>query len=382
MAEGFACDMVTWLGCRRCLLLANGRTSVPEHSGRRRQASRALVALCTAAVVTGGMAFSQAGYADPAPTLEEAREKVEELHHKAEQATERYHAVGEELEGIERRLERAKDAVAKQEQEVAEALADMSGFASASYQTGGIDPTVRTLLAEDPVGYLAEASVLDAYASQQAGQVEAVITERRELEQAKLLADEERSRITAIKEERETTKAKVEDLLADAEEVFDNLEEEERRRLEEERRQREREEAAEEASRGDDRDDSDEEPPDEPPASGDAAAVVDYALAQQGDPYLWAAEGPDAWDCSGLTLMAWQQAGVSLPRSSGSQIGVGTRVSHSQLQPGDLVFYYSPISHVGIYIGDGMIVHATHPGDVVSVDPVDSMPFAGASRPG
>jgi cell wall-associated NlpC family hydrolase len=73
---------------------------------------------------------------------------------------------------------------------------------------------------------------------------------------------------------------------------------------------------------------------------------------------------------------------VSIPRSSGSQISAGVRVSKSQLQPGDLVFYYSPISHVGIYIGGGQIVHATHPGDVVSVDPVNLMPFAGASRPG
>lgn len=73
---------------------------------------------------------------------------------------------------------------------------------------------------------------------------------------------------------------------------------------------------------------------------------------------------------------------MSLPRSSGSQINVGTRVSKSQLEPGDLVFYYSPISHVGIYIGGGEIVHATHPGDVVSVDDVDLMPFAGATRPG
>nr|WP_281352525.1 NlpC/P60 family protein [Phytoactinopolyspora alkaliphila] len=105
-------------------------------------------------------------------------------------------------------------------------------------------------------------------------------------------------------------------------------------------------------------------------------------MAQRGEPYQWGGSGPNSWDCSGLTMMAWRQAGVSLPRSSGSQIGVGTRVSRSQLQPGDLVFYYSPISHVAIYIGNGQIVHATKPGDVVKVSPVDQMPFAGASRPG
>jgi cell wall-associated NlpC family hydrolase len=116
--------------------------------------------------------------------------------------------------------------------------------------------------------------------------------------------------------------------------------------------------------------------------SGRAGVVVEFALAQVGEPYAWGGNGPGSWDCSGLTSAAWAEAGVSLPRSSGSQIGVGTRVSKSQLEPGDLVFYYSPISHVGIYIGGGEIVHATHPGDVVSVDDVDLMPFAGATRPG
>jgi cell wall-associated NlpC family hydrolase len=81
-------------------------------------------------------------------------------------------------------------------------------------------------------------------------------------------------------------------------------------------------------------------------------------------------------------MKAWAAAGVSLPRSSGAQIGVGTRVSLSQLQPGDLVFFYSPISHVGIYLGGGELVHATHPGDVVSIDPISTMPFSGATRPG
>jgi cell wall-associated NlpC family hydrolase len=118
------------------------------------------------------------------------------------------------------------------------------------------------------------------------------------------------------------------------------------------------------------------------PASGRAQVAVDFALAQLGEPYSYGAEGPDSWDCSGLTMKAWAQAGVSLPRSSSAQIGVGTRVSKSQLQPGDLVFFYSPISHVGIYLGNGQVVHATHPGDVVSVDPMSYMPFSGATRPG
>ncbi|NEE01795.1 hypothetical protein G1H10_16600 [Phytoactinopolyspora halotolerans] len=332
------------------------------------------------------MSLTQVGHADPEPTLDDIREKVDELHHEAEVATEEYHQAGEELEDVQRRLERAENAIAKQEDKLEDALAGMAGWVAATYQTGGIDPTVRMLLADDPVAYLDQASVLDAYTRQQASQITTVEHEARALDQAKLLAEEERDRARAIEEELEETKASIEEKLSESEEILAELEEEERQRLEEERRRQEEEEArrraAEDESRGEDRDDGSDDETDPPPVSGDAGAVVQFALAQVGDMYQWGASGPDLWDCSGLTSVAWAQAGVSLPRSSASQINVGTRVSKSQLQPGDLVFYYSPISHVAIYIGNGQIVHATHPGSPVSVDPVDLMPFAGASRPG
>ena len=122
--------------------------------------------------------------------------------------------------------------------------------------------------------------------------------------------------------------------------------------------------------------------PSDVPVSGRAAAAVQYALAQVGDSYVYGAAGPDAFDCSGLTMMAWAQAGVGLPHSSSAQYGSGPHVATSDLQPGDLVFYYSPISHVGIYIGNGMIVHAANPGTGVAVASVSSMPYSGAVRPG
>ena len=105
-------------------------------------------------------------------------------------------------------------------------------------------------------------------------------------------------------------------------------------------------------------------------------------MAQVGDAYVYGAMGENAFDCSGLTMRAWAQAGVSLPHSSGAQFGSGPRVSASDLQPGDLVFYYSPISHVGMYIGNGMIVHAANPGTGVAVSGLYSMPYVGAVRPG
>ena len=119
-----------------------------------------------------------------------------------------------------------------------------------------------------------------------------------------------------------------------------------------------------------------------PAVSGGAAAAVAYAMAQVGDAYVYGAAGPDAFDCSGLTMAAWAQAGVALPHSSGAQMGSGTPVSIDALQPGDLVFYYSPVSHVAMYIGNGQIVHAANPGSGVLVSSVSSMPISGAVRPG
>jgi peptidoglycan DL-endopeptidase CwlO len=105
---------------------------------------------------------------------------------------------------------------------------------------------------------------------------------------------------------------------------------------------------------------------------GSAAAVaIEAALAQRGAPYSYGASGPNAFDCSGLTSFAYRAAGVSLPHSSRAQSGMGRQVSRGELQPGDLVFFYSPISHVGLYIGNGMMVHARTYGSPVAVTSVD-----------
>ncbi len=110
--------------------------------------------------------------------------------------------------------------------------------------------------------------------------------------------------------------------------------------------------------------------------------ALSYALAQVGKAYVFGAAGPSSFDCSGLTMAAWSQAGVSLPHSSSAQYNSGQHISESELQPGDLVFYYSPISHVGMYIGGGKIVNALNPGAGVKISGLHDMPFSGAVRVG
>jgi cell wall-associated NlpC family hydrolase len=117
-----------------------------------------------------------------------------------------------------------------------------------------------------------------------------------------------------------------------------------------------------------------------PPPSAAAGAVVEAALAQVGDPYVWGSSGPNGFDCSGLTQFSYAAAGISLPHSSRAQSSMGVAVSRGELQPGDVVYFYSPVSHVGIYIGNGQMVHARTFGSPVSVTTVDMRGYAGARR--
>jgi cell wall-associated NlpC family hydrolase len=116
-------------------------------------------------------------------------------------------------------------------------------------------------------------------------------------------------------------------------------------------------------------------------SSSAAQTAVNTALAQVGDRYVYGATGPNSFDCSGLTTFSYKAAGVSLPRTSKAQSGFGAPVSKANLQPGDLVFFYSPVSHVAMYIGNGQIVHALNASKPVQVMKLDSMPsYAGARR--
>jgi cell wall-associated NlpC family hydrolase len=118
-----------------------------------------------------------------------------------------------------------------------------------------------------------------------------------------------------------------------------------------------------------------------PAPTGRAARALACARGQLGKPYAWGGTGPSAYDCSGLTQAAWQAAGVSLPRTTYAQIGAGRRIRRDRLAPGDLVFFYPGVTHVGLYVGGGRMIHAPHPGAPVRLAPIDEMPFAGAVRP-
>lgn len=346
--------------------------------GSRRPALRAAALLCTVvavAALTGGGAA-----AEPAGDLDQVRTQVDRLNQTMAEATDRYNEAVEAVDQGRAQAKRATAAVAEQQRTLDELTEQMGGYAAAMYRQGGVDPAVQTLLADNPADFLAQSSTMDALVDQQLSSLATVAAARSRLAQREADADEQLDRVRAAQAAVRQERASIDADLQRSQRLLASLEAAQRERLAKERAARARAAAAERAAL--DNGSGDEVAGLDVPASGRAAVAVRFALAQLGEPYRYGSAGPDSWDCSGLTSAAWRAAGVSLSRSSRAQTGDGTPVSRVDLRPGDLVFFYSPVSHVAIYLGGGRVVHAPHPGDVVSIDPLSSMPYAGAVRPG
>jgi cell wall-associated NlpC family hydrolase len=299
------------------------------------------------------------------PTIDEVRTRVDRLYREAEQASERTHQARLDLRAAQRRLSRLQATLERRRERVAQVRDQVAASVVASYQGGALTTTANLVLSDDPDEFISEMTTWDQYTSAQADVARQLAVQVGGLELDEERAADETRLMRRTERELVEQQDVVDTKAAEAEALLDRLEEQ---ALREQR-----------VSRSGGRQPV---PTASVPASGAAAAAVGYALAQVGDAYVYGAAGPDAFDCSGLTMAAYAAAGIGLPHSSGAQMGSGTPVSSSSLAPGDLVFYYSPVSHVGIYVGGGMIVHAANPSTGVRTDPVFSMPFSGAVRPG
>lgn len=305
---------------------------------------------------------------------------------------------------------RADEAVAKladinedlgaQEQKVAQMGADLGDVAMLQFNGGGLDVTSQLLSSATDSTFLSGLATIQNEADRSNSDLQALQVEQGRLDS---LRDQQAATTEAIENDRAAKEQLAKDFdtkEAEAEAVYNRLsaEEQERLRRLEEQRQREQEErdrreqeerAAQDANRPEpspsptpDDPEKPEEPKAAPPASGRGSSAVSVAMAQVGKSYVWGTSGPNTFDCSGLTSYAYRQQGISLPRSARQQYRIGTPVSKGDLQPGDLVFYYSGISHVGMYIGNGQIVHAANPRSGITTAGLNSMPYQGARRVG
>jgi cell wall-associated NlpC family hydrolase len=345
----------------------------------------------------------------------EVREQVDRLYREAGTATQHYNEAQEAVDEQQALVDELLDQAAGAADRVNEARRTLGAFAAAQYRAGagGLSETATLLLASDPQAFFDRNHTLDRLTEMQRRALADFDEQRADAERQSADASVALSELEQRQAELQEQQEAVQGRLAEARRLMDELDaqaraelaelerlerEEAERRAEAERQRLAEEEAARAAAQA--QAEAEAAQREQEPATGDAGdageqapadsggsyatqaeAAIAFAEAQLGKPYVWGATGPNSYDCSGLTQAAWRAAGVDIPRVTWDQVNTGTRVARDQLLPGDLVFFYDDISHVGLYIGEGMMIHAPKPGDVVKVESVASMPWYGAVRP-
>ncbi|HHV20531.1 MAG TPA: peptidoglycan endopeptidase [Propionibacterium sp.] len=351
-------------------------------------------------------------------TVAKAKAEVDKLAMEAAALDQDALAAQGKLDEAQKRLATREDDVKKQTDRVAGMRVQVGQVALSQFQNRDLDPTTQLLLRVDSDTFLSQYATIQQVTANQNGALQDFQAEQANLAEMKRGAAADVETINEAAEEIKVARAASAKKLDDAEKVLARLTAEERARLqaEEERQSREAAAAAERAqaeqaaqrertqassrdgnraaspapaeprTSASDRPAAQNPAPAAAPSGGTSStrglAALAFARAQIGKPYIYGGTGPSGYDCSGLTGSAWRSAGVSLPRTSQAQFGAGRPVSIDNLAPGDLVFYYSGISHVAIYAGGGQIIHASRPGKPIGYDPLRSMPIAGARQVG
>ncbi|MFF2568195.1 NlpC/P60 family protein [Streptomyces sp. NPDC058084] len=331
----------------------------------------ARVTVLTAAAATAATALGAVpAHADPGDAAQRTlttRSTVDRLFEEAERATESYNRADEKADRLRRTVSLVQDSLARGQERINRMRGALGSVAGAQYRSGGIDPALALLLSSDPDSYLDRASALDRAAARQGaalGELQRELRERAQerAEAGRTLAELERSRAEVARHKRT-----VEGKLAEARRLLASLTAEERAGFD--RASRSGREAL-----------GEELPPLGDLGPSRAAAAVIAARSAIGRPYVWGATGPSAFDCSGLMVWSYRQAGIALPRTSQAQRYAGRRIPLSQAQPGDLVTYRGDASHVAIYAGNGQVIHAPYPGARVRYDPVNMMSHVTVTR--
>ncbi|MEU3711129.1 C40 family peptidase [Streptomyces catenulae] len=329
----------------------------PKHPSRTR-----ITVLTTAAAAAMALS-SQAANAAPGqkPGKDEVKSEVDKLYEQAEQATEKYNGADEERQRLQKDLSLIQDSVARSQQELNAMRNGLGSLASAQYRSGGIDASVQLFLSSAPDDFLDKASRLGQMSGQQVAALKRIQDKQRDIVQARAKATERLKDLAATRSELGKKKQEVQSKLAAAQKLLNTLTAKEKSALVDEQKRASRT-ATERVELGNDTS-----------ASGRAAAAFAAAQGQIGKPYFRGGTGLASYDCSGLTSWAYTQADVHLPRTSEEQAGIGTRLTRSQLQVGDLVFFFNDLHHVGLYAGNGQILHAPRTGTVVRYESMETI---------
>lgn len=370
------------------------RTSVLASPGGRRTAA----GLTTAALASVTLLSQTADAAPraPKPTVEEVKKQVDDLYHQAEVATEKYNGAKEHAGEQQHTVDKLLDDAAERAEQMNRSRHQLGMFASAQYRTGGMNPTAQLMLARDPQQFVDRTHLMERLTGRQKQAVTDYQEQAAAAAHQRAAATDSLERLQKSQASLKESKRSVQDKLTEARQLLSRLTAQEKARLAQLEREKEaaaKRKADEEARRQRQHDGggstggrtgggSDDGGSTGTPSSTKAAKAIAFARSQIGKPYVWGATGPSSYDCSGLTQAAWKAAGVTMPRTTWDQVKIGTRVSSKDLQPGDLVFFFDDISHVGMYIGGGKMIHAPHPGASVRVESIYYMPLYGSVRPG
>jgi cell wall-associated NlpC family hydrolase len=309
-----------------------------------------------------------------APTLETAQREVDRLRTVAAEKFEAANDATIRIRNLERETAALEQREAVLKKELLAANRALAQLAIAQYKSSGFGETLGLLFSSDPTKYLSDAGTLEVISRNYAKKQREFATTKLRVEASQFVISDRTELLKSerIKLNREVAQAQ--SSLAKAEKILKSLKKEDRERLAREEAERENKIL-------------DESKKYAASYKGDntrGSIALKYALKQVGDIYVWAAAGPTRWDCSGLTMRAFQQAGVSLPHSSRIQVKYGKSISFGAVKPGDLLFFGNPISHVSIYMGGGKMVQAPRPGKRVEVIPFTkrfgAKPFVGARR--
>ena len=330
------------------------------HNGRKR-----LVTSILGVALAGSVGMIPTSSAQAKPSVTDVQNRVDRLYHAAERASERYNAIRVQLKQMHGDVQALRSDQARQQRKTEKARRLIADTIVRQYEGQSLSAVGQAVVSSDPSAFVSQLTTMSAFNSMQSSQYSSYVTQAKALSIRKEATNAQLQKVATLTKQAAQDKASIDKKLAAAKNLLSTLKANQQARMTE-------------VSRGS----TVRTPTVNVPVSGRAAAAVQFALAQVGKAYVYGAAGPDAYDCSGLTMRAWGAAGVALAHSSTAQWGEGTHVSESALQPGDLVFYYSPSQHVGMYIGNGMIVNAENPSAGIRVVPLNSMPYVGAVRPG
>ncbi|MDE3226894.1 MAG: C40 family peptidase [Acidobacteriota bacterium] len=312
------------------------------------------------ALVAGVLLPTQA---DAAQTLAQVQAKVRQLEEEATTAAEGAQEAKVKLASLTKTLNGIKAKAQIQGQTVSTLQRSLGTIAIEQYKSGGFGQSFELLFSSDPTLYLSSAGALDAITRRKSAQLRKFEAAQQRLNATTLTVNDKMALVAAAQKKLAAQSAIAQKKLAEAEQLLSKLTKAERERL---AKLAEDQENADQAS-------SLEAAKSASGVSGRAGSALKFALKQIGDRYVFGAAGLVTWDCSGLTMRAYQAAGVSLPHSSAAQSRMGKKVSLSALKPGDLLFFGRPVSHVGIYLGGGKMVHAPRSGSRVKVAPSGSL---------